>query len=559
MSASSVNPKKRKNFSIKEKIEIVDRVRNGQQRIAICREQGIPESTLRGWLKDEEKLRAAISEMDDPDQQRKRFRGAKDKDLDKAVITWFTQARSEGMPLSGTNIQDQAAKFHKMLHPNDETFNASRGWLRNFKDRHAIRQASIHGEQRSADEEAANSFPDQLRTILIDGGYGPEQVYNCDETALYFKLLPDKTLAQKSDTNKTLGYKQQKNRLTALLCTNSTGTHKLKPLIIGKFENPRCLHHVNRNALPTIYTHSKNAWMTASIFEDWFHQTFVPATRRHLRSRKLEPKAILLVDNCSAHPTHLKSKDGKITVTFLPKNTTSMIQPMDMGVIATTKRNYRRNLVQAIIDSDQSLTDYVKKMNIKDGMTIFATAWEEVSQQCIHACWMKGLGSAFPPRNESDSESEFEGFDAEDVRRAETRVRNYDGFNSDDMVNVRETLGDLTNEEVTAWLTADDTEQTNAHMTDEDIVNNVATPETSTNPDPDDDAEDDDYILEPMPSMSEVVRGFETCLRWLEKSSRTTSVELVHCHNMMRRAKKELRESCTQRKVTDYFNAGERL
>ena len=59
--------------------------------------------------------------------------------------------------------------------------------------------------------------------------------------------------------------------------------------------------------------------------------------------------------------------------------------------------------------------------------------------------------------------------------------------------------------------------------------------------------------------MSEVVQGFETCLRWLEKSSGTTSVELVHCHNMMHRAKKELRESCTQRKVTDYFNAGERL
>ena len=134
MSASSMNPKKRKNFSIKKKLEIVDRVRNSQQRTAICREQSIPESTLREWSKDEEKLRAAISEMDDPDQQRKRFRGAKDKDLDKVIIRWFTQARLEGMPLSGTNIQDQAAKFH-----DDETFNASRGWLRNFKDRHVIR------------------------------------------------------------------------------------------------------------------------------------------------------------------------------------------------------------------------------------------------------------------------------------------------------------------------------------------------------------------------------------------------------------------------------------
>ena len=245
----------------------------------------------------------------------------------------------------------------------------------------------------------------------------------CTSSSYQTKHWPrNQTPAKRSDTSNKRTDSQRYYVPTA-------DKHKLKPLIIGKFENPRCLHHVNRNAVPTIYTHSKNAWMTASIFEDWFHQKIFPATRRHLRSRKLEPMAILLVDNCSARPTHLKSKDGKITVTFLPKNTISRIQPMDMGVTATTKRNYRRNLVQAIIDSDQSLTDYVKKMNIKDGMMIFATAWEEVSQQCIHACWMKGLGSAFPPRNESDSESEFEGFDAEDVRRAETRVRNYNGFN----------------------------------------------------------------------------------------------------------------------------------
>ena len=55
MSASQMNPRKRKNFSIKEKLEIVVRVRKGQQGTAICREQGIPESTLRGLLKDEKK------------------------------------------------------------------------------------------------------------------------------------------------------------------------------------------------------------------------------------------------------------------------------------------------------------------------------------------------------------------------------------------------------------------------------------------------------------------------------------------------------------------------
>lgn len=52
--------------------------------------------------------------------------------------------------------------------------------------------------------------------------------------------------------------------------------------------------------------------MTAALFEDWFHRTFVPATRRHLRSRKIEPKAVLLVDNCAAlTPNQLEIKGWK--------------------------------------------------------------------------------------------------------------------------------------------------------------------------------------------------------------------------------------------------------
>lgn len=109
-------------------------------------------------------------------------------------------------------------------------------------------------------------------------------------------------------------------------------------------------------------------------------------------------------------------------MSFLPKNTTSKIQPMDMCVIVMTKQNYRRNLVQAIINSCRSLTDYMKNLNIKDAMAIFATSWEKVSQQCIRACWMKGLGGAFLRSDKSNSEAEFEGFDDEEIRQAETWV-----------------------------------------------------------------------------------------------------------------------------------------
>ena len=546
------NSRKRKQFSIKDKIDIIDQVKNGKSRSAVTKEFSVPEATLRGWLKDEDRLRSSLSEMDNPEEKRKRLRGAQDKELDKAVMTWFTQARTEGTPISGPNIQHQAQKYHSMLHPTDDSFKSSAGWLRNFKVRHGIQQVTIRGEQCSADEEAAQAYPEELKKMLEDGGFLPEQVYNCDETGLYFKMLPDKTLAQKTDDNKTLGFKQCKNRLTALLCCNSTGSHKLQPLIIGKFENPRCLHHVNRKTLQTIYDHSSNAWMTAAIFEDWFHKNFVPAVKKHLRKKKLPVKAVLLVDNCGAHPKDLKSRDGRITVWFLPKNTTSKIQPCDMGIISTTKRNYRRNLVTAIIDSNLNLQDYLKSLTIKDAMHLFATAWDAVSAESINACWRKGLGDTFQESvQDSDSDGDFDGFDETDLRDAESRAQDYEGFNECDMVTARRALGHVTEEAISTWLSIDNDEPTSPVLTDSEIVDSVTSTTTATTQPEDEDDDDADY--EPTPAMSEVVKGLQVGLRWLEASDRSTAVEVTHLRNILHRAKAEARESCRQTMLTDFF------
>jgi len=64
--------------------------------------------------------------------------------------------------------------------------------------------------------------------------YSPVDIYNVDETALFYKLMPNKTLEFKG--NKCFGGRSSKARITAL-CTNSTGTDKQKPLIIGKFDS----------------------------------------------------------------------------------------------------------------------------------------------------------------------------------------------------------------------------------------------------------------------------------------------------------------------------------
>ena len=74
---------------------------------------------------------------------------------------------------------------------------------------------------------------------MEEKGLTTEQIYNADETGLQWKCLPDRTLVSCCEKS-AAGFKKSKERSTVLGCTNATGTHKLKPVMIGKFAKPRC-------------------------------------------------------------------------------------------------------------------------------------------------------------------------------------------------------------------------------------------------------------------------------------------------------------------------------
>jgi hypothetical protein len=64
--------------------------------------------------------------------------------------------------------------------------------------------------------------------------YPPKNVLNMDETGLYWKLSPNRTLATKASNRS----KKSKDRITLALTVNATGTNKWEPWLIGKSENP---------------------------------------------------------------------------------------------------------------------------------------------------------------------------------------------------------------------------------------------------------------------------------------------------------------------------------
>ena len=94
-------------------------------------------------------------------------------------------------------------------------------------------------------------------------------------------------------------------------------------------------------------TKKKNACADATIFKDWFQNQFVPIAKEKLIELGVEPEVPLVMDNRSAHPSEekLNTDDGSAKYHFLTTNVTSLIQPMDQGVLERMKRIYRKSLL----------------------------------------------------------------------------------------------------------------------------------------------------------------------------------------------------------------------
>ncbi|GBN57471.1 Tigger transposable element-derived protein 4 [Araneus ventricosus] len=109
--------------------------------------------------------------------------------------------------------------------------------LKSLREGTELWKKVISGESKDVDDnDSENWISETLSKILKDSK--PENIFNEDETALFFQRLPQKTLTFKKE--KCFGGKLSKARLTVMLGANMTGYHRLKSLVIGRSKTPRC-------------------------------------------------------------------------------------------------------------------------------------------------------------------------------------------------------------------------------------------------------------------------------------------------------------------------------
>ena len=256
--------------------------------------------------------------------------------------------------------------------------------------------------------------------------------------------------------------------------------------------------------------------MTASLFSTWFQDDFVPVVQKELVKLGVEPKAILLLDNCSAHPNadELVSTDGKIKAVFLPPNVTSLIQPMDQGILEALKRHYRRKLLEELLFQDDegiSIVEYLKSTDMLKVITIVAASWDEIAPTSLQLSWRKLLSTS------SSSSTGDTAVDTSDDTAGDTSDEEH--LVQDCATLFDELEMELTVDEVEEWLQSDASDRGYTHLNDDEII---ATVLNESEGDEAEETEPDSTPQTKNMSHSEAIKIFDGCMQYLHEQNEDT-------------------------------------
>ncbi|KAJ0407212.1 hypothetical protein ATCC90586_004524 [Pythium insidiosum] len=291
MVASGAVPRQRKrSYTIAEKQEALERVSGGEARKHVCAAMNISKESLRDWIK-----RAGAITKFSGSLKRKSLGG---------------QGRHEGIPFS-----------HELV-----------VFMKDLRREEQSTYANLHkgAKCRSRRDEAF------VRDDILED-YGPSEIINIDETAVYDDTPPTRMWAEKGKSARITKTQKNSARLTVVISVRADGT-KL-PLFFIVRGTPG--GSIDTAELPTYppghsYAVQKNAWMDDMVWEAFV----VGVLARHVHG-----PTVVLLDNFESHVSDealaLVAEEACAAVCSLPPNATAACQPLDVGVMGPLKANLR--------------------------------------------------------------------------------------------------------------------------------------------------------------------------------------------------------------------------
>jgi len=148
----------------------------------------IKQPLVSSWVKDEAKWRAEWEQTNRAsDRTAKRTRQTEHPEITEMMDLWVSKAMGDGIPLTGEILRQKWNSFADMagIHQ-DERLKLSNGWLGCFKARNGLKEMRRHGEAASANANTVTAERKRIQELIKKYGYQRRDIYNMDETGLFY-------------------------------------------------------------------------------------------------------------------------------------------------------------------------------------------------------------------------------------------------------------------------------------------------------------------------------------------------------------------------------------
>ncbi|XP_061717591.1 uncharacterized protein LOC133525319 [Cydia pomonella] len=182
-------------------------------------------------------------------------------------------------------------------------------------------------------------FFDKYESVLDEGKFTAQQIYNVDETGLSTVHKPPKVLALKGKHQVGAVTSGERGLNTTCICCMNAAGEFIPPMLI--FKRKRMTDDLKRGGPPnTVYSCSDSGWITSELFVDWLKH-FIKSVRLE---KSKERQILLILDGHSTHTKNLEAinlaRDYGIVMLSLPPHTTHKLQPLDRSFFKPLKQNF---------------------------------------------------------------------------------------------------------------------------------------------------------------------------------------------------------------------------
>lgn len=344
--------------------------------------KGIPYSTLRDWLKADEKLNRCDIKKVRKSRNIPRIKKGYFPIIDEEMIRWVRQRNSQGIRVKDSFIQMQARNIRdsKVAAMEDgeekeklKAFQASRYWCSRFKGRFNLKSRR-HTTTHSLPEnfrDLAIAFVTEVQTLCRNHGITRERIINMDQVSRYYENDKSTTIAEKG-TKEILLRKSSTShkKFTYTPFITASGDFLTNHALFSNLKNiprhdPRCKVDVNVTGM----------WNMAVLTRE-IHSAVAKA--RGL----FNPRGAVLVilDSYGVHSKFVNENretlaERNIYFALVPARLTGLLQPLDVALNRSFQQRFNDNTNEYQAESLRSNTNKTKKGNIKMPTSELVTKW----------------------------------------------------------------------------------------------------------------------------------------------------------------------------------------